>query len=114
MTTTRKTSTIAALAGTTAALTLLTGLADARAGDLQVNQQLLDSRVDQLAAVGVPTRLAQRVPASKTRTVEGDVGMKGRTGSEHRYRTKQSKGRREQKALIKHGLFLFASHSGIA
>jgi hypothetical protein len=48
----RKIVTIAALGGTTAALAMLTGLAGARADDLKANQQLLDTRVDQLAAVG--------------------------------------------------------------
>ena len=48
----RKYGTIAALGGSTAALAMLTGLAGARADDLQVNQQLLNTRVDQLAAVG--------------------------------------------------------------
>ncbi|MBV8775987.1 MAG: porin [Alphaproteobacteria bacterium] len=43
---------IAALGGSTAALAMLTGLAGARADELQVNQQLLDARIDQLAAVG--------------------------------------------------------------
>jgi porin-like protein len=49
----RKFGTIAALGGSTAALAMLTGLAGARADDLQVNQQLLDTRIDQLAAVGL-------------------------------------------------------------
>jgi hypothetical protein len=44
---------IAALGSGTAALAMLTGLAGARADDLQINQQLLDARVDQLAAVGL-------------------------------------------------------------
>src|SRR5215469_12669498 len=48
----RKLGTIAALGGSTAALAMLTGLAGARADDLQVNQQLLNTRIDQLAAVG--------------------------------------------------------------
>jgi hypothetical protein len=48
----RKLGTIAALGTSTAALAMLTGLAGARADDLQINQQLLDTRVDQLAAVG--------------------------------------------------------------
>src|ERR1700752_1251159 len=48
----RKTRTVAALGSGTAALAMLTGLAGARADDLQVNQQLLNTRVDQLAAVG--------------------------------------------------------------
>src|ERR1700733_8141021 len=48
----RKIGTIAALGGSTAALAMLTGLAGARADDLQINQQLLNTRVDQLAAVG--------------------------------------------------------------
>jgi hypothetical protein len=48
----RKLGTIAALGSGTAALAMLTGLAGARADDLQINQQLLDTRVDQLAAVG--------------------------------------------------------------
>ena len=48
----RKIGTIAALGGSTAALAMLTGLAAARADDLQINQALLDTRVDQLAAVG--------------------------------------------------------------
>jgi hypothetical protein len=58
MSTTRKIGTIAALAGTTATLAMLSGLSAARAdglqmnqaSDLQVNQQLIDQRVDQLAA----------------------------------------------------------------
>ena len=49
----RKFGTIAALGSGTAALAMLTGLAGARADDLQVNQQLLDTRIDQLAAVGL-------------------------------------------------------------
>jgi hypothetical protein len=49
----RKTRTVAALGGGTAALAMLTGLAGARADDLQLNQQLLNTRVDQLAAVGL-------------------------------------------------------------
>ncbi|HWB51703.1 MAG TPA: DcaP family trimeric outer membrane transporter, partial [Stellaceae bacterium] len=49
----RKTRTVAALGGGTAALAMLTGLAGARADDLQLNQQLLNQRVDQLAAVGL-------------------------------------------------------------
>ena len=47
-----KIGTIAALGGSTAALAMLTGIAGARADDLQINQQLLDTRIDQLAAVG--------------------------------------------------------------
>jgi Porin subfamily/DcaP outer membrane protein len=43
---------IASLAGSTAALAMLTGLAGARADDLQANQHMLDQRIDQLAAVG--------------------------------------------------------------
>jgi hypothetical protein len=54
----RKHGTIAALAGTTATLAMLSGLSAAhadglqmnQASDLQVNQQLIDQRVDQLAA----------------------------------------------------------------
>jgi hypothetical protein len=52
MTKGRKLGTIVALGGSTAALAMLTGLAAARADDLQINQQLLDTRIDQLAAVG--------------------------------------------------------------
>src|SRR5580693_7997943 len=52
MSTTRKIGAIVALGGSTAALAMLTGLAGARADDLQYNQQLLTTRVDQLAAVG--------------------------------------------------------------
>src|SRR5215475_10052380 len=52
MMTGRKIGTIAALGGSTAALAMLTGIAGARADDLQVNQQLLNTRIDQLAAVG--------------------------------------------------------------
>jgi hypothetical protein len=52
MSITRKLGTIAALGGSTAALAMLTGLAGARADDLQANQKLLDMRIDQLAAVG--------------------------------------------------------------
>jgi hypothetical protein len=48
----RKIGTIAALGGSTAALAMLTGLVGARADELQVNQQLLNTRIDQLAAVG--------------------------------------------------------------
>jgi len=48
----RKFGTIAALGGSTAALAMLTGLAGARADGLQINQQLLNTRIDQLAAVG--------------------------------------------------------------
>ena len=50
MSTKRKISTIAALTTGTAALVMLTGLAGARGDELQVNQQLLDQRVDQMAA----------------------------------------------------------------
>ena len=50
MSTKRKISTIAALGTTTAALAMLSGLSAARADELQVNQQILDQRVDQLAA----------------------------------------------------------------
>jgi hypothetical protein len=53
MSTTRKISTIAALGTTTAALAMLSGLSAARADDLQINQQLLNQRIDQLAAVGL-------------------------------------------------------------
>jgi hypothetical protein len=67
MSTTRNIRTIAALGTTTAALAMLTGLAGARADDLQINQQpisvsadnlqanqqLLNQRIDQLAAVGL-------------------------------------------------------------
>src|SRR5215469_12246046 len=48
----RKISILATLGGSTAALAMLTGLSGARADDLQVNQRVLDTRVDQLAAVG--------------------------------------------------------------
>src|SRR5215469_15539248 len=48
-----KISAIAVFGGGTAALTMLTGLAGARADDLQANQRMLDARVDQLAAVGL-------------------------------------------------------------
>jgi hypothetical protein len=48
----RKIGTIAMLGGSTAALAMLTGLSGARADDLQINQQLLNTRIDQLAAVG--------------------------------------------------------------
>ena len=48
----RKFGAIAALGGSTAALAMLTGIAGARADDLTINQQLLNTRVDQLAAVG--------------------------------------------------------------
>ena len=54
----RKIATIAALATSTAALAMLTGLAGARAdelSDMRVNQQLLSQRIDQLAAVGQKT-----------------------------------------------------------
>ena len=49
MMTGRKIGTIAALGGSTAALAMLTGIAGARADDLRINQQLLDTRIDQLA-----------------------------------------------------------------
>ena len=49
----RKIGIIAALGGSTAALAMLTGLAGARADELQVNQKALDQRIDQLAAVGL-------------------------------------------------------------
>jgi porin-like protein len=49
----RRIGTVAALAGSTAALAMLTGLSGARADDLKLNQQLLDARIDQLAAVGL-------------------------------------------------------------
>ena len=52
----RKIGTIAALATSTAALAMLTGLTGARAdelSDLRANQQLLSQRVDQLAALGL-------------------------------------------------------------
>ncbi len=52
MMTRRKIGTIAALSGSTAALAMLTGLCGARADDLQINQQALDTRIDQLAAIG--------------------------------------------------------------
>ena len=52
MMTRRKIGTIAALGSSTAALAMMTGLSGARADDLQINQQLLDTRIDQLAAVG--------------------------------------------------------------
>jgi len=52
MMTGRKIGTIAALGSSTAALAMMTGLSGARADDLQINQQLLDTRIDQLAAVG--------------------------------------------------------------
>jgi hypothetical protein len=52
MSTTRKTSTMLALSGSAAACAMLVGLAGARADDLQVNQTLLNTRIDQLAAVG--------------------------------------------------------------
>src|SRR5215472_9639602 len=48
-----KISAIAVFGGGTAALTMLTGLAGARADDLQAIQRMLDARVDQLAAVGL-------------------------------------------------------------
>jgi hypothetical protein len=48
----RKTGSIAALGSSAAVLAMLTGLGSARADDLQINQQLLDTRVDQLAAIG--------------------------------------------------------------
>jgi hypothetical protein len=48
----RKIGVVAALGGSTATLAMLTGLAGARADELQVNQQLLDTRIDQLAATG--------------------------------------------------------------
>jgi hypothetical protein len=48
----RKIGTIAALATTTATVAMLSGLSAARADELQVNQQLLDQRVDQLAVAG--------------------------------------------------------------
>src|SRR5580658_170977 len=48
----RKIGTIAMLGGSTAALAMLTGMSGARADDLQINQQVLNTRVDQLAAVG--------------------------------------------------------------
>jgi len=44
---------IAALGGSTAALAMLSGLAAAHADELQVNQKALDTRIDQLAAVGL-------------------------------------------------------------
>src|SRR5215469_4226948 len=53
MMTGRKLRTIAAFAGSTAALAMVTGLSGARADDLQANQRMLDQRVDQLAAVGL-------------------------------------------------------------
>jgi hypothetical protein len=46
----RKIGIIAALGSSTAALAMLTGLAGARADELQLNQQLLDQRIDQIAA----------------------------------------------------------------
>ena len=48
----RKFYKIAAWNGTATALVALTGVAGARADDLQANQRLLDQRIDQLAAVG--------------------------------------------------------------
>jgi hypothetical protein len=50
MSTTRKISTVAALTASTAVVAMLTGISAARAGDLQANQQLLDERIDQIAA----------------------------------------------------------------
>src|SRR5215472_16409863 len=52
MTKARTIGIITALGGSTAALAMLTGLAGARADELQANQQLLNQRIDQLAAVG--------------------------------------------------------------
>src|SRR5262249_11242866 len=49
----RKLGTIAMLGASTAAIAMLTGLAGARADDLQLNQQLLNTPVDQLAALGL-------------------------------------------------------------
>jgi len=51
MSTARKTSFTASLSAGAAALAMLSGLPAAHAGDLQANQQLLDQRIDQLAAV---------------------------------------------------------------
>ena len=48
----RKLGTIVALGSSTAVVAMLTGLSSARADDLKLNQQLLDARIDQLAAVG--------------------------------------------------------------
>jgi len=48
----RKIGIIAALGGSTAALAMLSGLATAHADELQVNQQALDARIDQLASTG--------------------------------------------------------------
>src|SRR5579872_1772831 len=53
MMTGRKIGTIAALSGSAAALAMLTGMSGARADDMQINQQLLNTRIDQLAAVGL-------------------------------------------------------------
>ncbi len=50
MSTTRNISTVAALAASTAVLALVSGMSAARADELQANQQLLDQRVDQIAA----------------------------------------------------------------
>jgi len=50
MMTGRKIGTIAALGSSTAALAMMTGLSGARADDLQINQQILDTRIDQRTA----------------------------------------------------------------
>src|SRR5580693_2780719 len=46
--------------------------------------------------------------------MERDVGLKRRTVSEHRRRTKDCECCCEQKAILQHGLFLFRFHAGIA
>src|SRR5258708_39143378 len=72
MITTRKIG-IAALGGSTAALAMLTGLAGARADELRVNQQLLDSRIDQLAAVGQKTGLWEQFSIDQNKAAGAPV-----------------------------------------
>jgi hypothetical protein len=52
MTKRRNVRLIAALGSGTAALAMMSGLSGARADELQLNQRLIDQRIDQLAAVG--------------------------------------------------------------
>ena len=85
----RKIGIIAALGSSTAALAMLTGLAGARADELQLNQQLLDQRIDQIAAgQGAGgggndqfsvTRTRQRVRRSRAAASRGRSSSRART-----------------------------------
>src|ERR1700723_219492 len=68
----RKIGIIAALGGSTAALAMLTGLTGARADELQVNQQLLDQRIDQLAQ-GLNTGAKNQFSVDQNAAIGGAV-----------------------------------------